>query len=365
MDNFSRQLLQWFQVNGRHDLPWQKDPSPYCVWVSEIMLQQTQVTTVVPYFKRFITRFPNIETLAQSSIDDVLHQWAGLGYYARGRNLYRTAQIICDHYQGKFPEDIEAIIALPGIGRSTAGAILSLACKQRHPILDGNVKRVLSRFHAVEGWPGSTKVEQHLWSLAESLTPFKKVAQYNQAIMDLGATICTSKASQCEICPVQSGCIARKQGNQNKYPTPRPKRSLPVRSTVFMIIENHKGEILLEQRPPSGIWGGLWGFPECSPKDDIHAWVKKAFGYTINMINYKPKLRHTFSHFHLDIVLIHMQAYNTENVINDSARYCWYAADDDHVVGMATPVKKILDEITLISLEEGLDGQNGTLRKTG
>ncbi|MEE9551603.1 MAG: A/G-specific adenine glycosylase [Gammaproteobacteria bacterium] len=365
MDNFTRRILKWFQENGRHDLPWQQDPSPYRVWVSEIMLQQTQVATVVPYFKRFIKRFPDIETLAQSSIDDVLNQWTGLGYYARGRNLHRTAQIICDTYQGQFPEDIEVLIALPGIGRSTAGAILSLACKQRHPILDGNVKRVLTRFHAIEGWPGSTKVEQQLWLLADKHTPFEKVDQYTQAIMDLGATVCTRKATHCESCPVKSGCTAKRQDRQNDYPTPRQKRSLPVRKTAFVIVENHDGEILLEQRPPSGIWGGLWGFPECSPKDDIHAWVKKQLGLTANTIHYKPKLRHTFSHFHLDIVPVHIQAHNIDNRVNDSARFCWFTPDTYNVVGLATPVKRILDEITYVTVEEGIDEQNGSLRKIG
>jgi A/G-specific adenine glycosylase len=259
--NFTQQVVRWFQKHGRQDLPWQLDPIPYRVWVSEIMLQQTRVNTVIPYFIRFTKRFPDIGTLAAADLDEVLHCWTGLGYYARGRNLHCTAKIIAHEYDGRFPTDFDTLVSLPGIGRSTAGAILALACDERHPILDGNVKRVLTRFHAVSGWPGTTEVERQLWILAERYTPYDNVAQYTQAIMDLGAMICIRRNPHCDKCPVSKECIARIQANQHKFPTPKPRKTLPVRKTVFAILENDQGEILLEQRIPQRRVGRPVGIP--------------------------------------------------------------------------------------------------------
>ena len=217
-------MIAWFAQHGRKDLPWQQDPTPYRVWVSEIMLQQTQVRTVIPYYQRFMQAFPDLRALAAAPLDQVLHHWSGLGYYARARNLHRAAQRIRDDHAGRFPEDIEVVMRLPGIGRSTAGAVLSLACGQRHAILDGNVKRVLARFHAVEGWPGKTAVLEQLWALAEAATPQRDVAAYNQAMMDLGATLCRRGTPECPSCPLQSDCRACKLGRQSEFPAPRPRR---------------------------------------------------------------------------------------------------------------------------------------------
>lgn len=349
--DFTRCLLDWFEQHGRYDLPWQHDPTPYRVWVSEIMLQQTQANTVIPYFIRFMKRFPDVGSLAAADLDEVLHYWAGLGYYARGRNLHRAAKIIAQEYDGRFPTDLDTLLSLPGIGRSTAGAILALACNQRHPILDGNVKRVLTRFHAVRGWTGETKVEQHLWTLAERYTPHKNVAQYTQAIMDLGAMICTRRNPRCDECPVSLECAARKQASQHNFPSPKPRKTLPVRTTVFAILENEQGAILLEQRAPSGVWGGLWGFPECTPQDDIRIWINNRLGFSVDAIQYKSLIRHTFSHFHLDIIPVHVCVNSTRNIVHDSNRYCWYIPGENQLLGMAAPVKKLLKEITCLSAE--------------
>ena len=342
---FSERLLMWFDDHGRHDLPWQQNVTPYRVWISEIMLQQTQVSTVVPYFNTFIKRFPDCISLASAQLDEVLHYWTGLGYYARARNLLRAARIIMEEHDGIFPEDFDQLLSLPGIGRSTAGAVLSLACGQRHAILDGNVKRVLARFHAVEGRAGLSRVERELWRLAERHTPHKEVAHYTQAIMDLGATVCTRRNPQCEICPVHYECSAYLQTRQHDFPGSRPGKSMPVRKTVFAILENHQGEILLEHRPPSGIWGGLWAFPEFTSQDEIKLWAETELGYSINIVECKIMMRHTFSHFHLDILPVHARLESKKTSINDGDRYCWYAPSGKSRLGMAMPVKKLLQDI--------------------
>jgi A/G-specific adenine glycosylase len=356
MNKFARQLLDWFQAHGRHDLPWQHELSPYRVWISEIMLQQTQVITVIPYFKRFMLRFPDIETLAQSTIDEVLHQWTGLGYYARARNMHKTAQIISNDFQNQFPNDLGSLMKLPGIGRTTAGAILTLAYQQRHPILDGNVKRVLTRYHSLKGWPGQAYVERKLWALADQHTPFENVAEYTQAIMDLGATVCVRNKPQCEICPVSIDCLAKQQNKQQAFPTPKPKKLLPTRETIFIVMQNDQSEFLLEKRPPNSIWGGLWTFPECEINTDIKYWIKDNWGYSVRNIFLKPKIRHTFSHFHLDITPAVIHAGKTINQVRDNGSYRWYQAKNVDEIGMPTPVKKLVEE---------LNESNSTLRKVG
>jgi A/G-specific adenine glycosylase len=343
-DDFSRRVLAWFELHGRKDLPWQQQPTPYRVWVSEIMLQQTRVQTVIPYYRRFMQSFADIRGLAAASLDEVLHHWSGLGYYARARNLHRAAQVLRDRYQAQFPEDLQAVQQLPGIGRSTAAAILSLACGQRHAILDGNVKRVLARYFAVDGWPGKTSVLQQLWELAENCTPQTKVAWYNQAMMDLGATLCTRGRPACDRCPLQSGCQASKQGRQQQLPSPKPRKSLPVREVQMVLMVNADAGIYLEQRPPSGIWGGLWSFPEFdSGSATIHDWCT-AHGIRPHRKPQRwPVLRHTFSHFHLDITPHYLRIQDPGNRVMEADQGVWYNSRQPEALGLAAPVKRLLE----------------------
>lgn len=344
--NFSRRLLAWHDRHGRHDLPWQQDISPYRVWVSEIMLQQTQVTTVIPYYQRFIQQFPDVLTLANANADQVLHRWTGLGYYARARNLQRTAQLIRDEHAGVFPDTLEQVMALPGIGRSTAAAILAISGNQHHAILDGNVKRVLSRFYAIAGWPGQREVEKQLWQHAEQLTPATRSAQYTQAIMDLGATLCTRSKPRCSDCPVAGDCQARQTGTVSDYPGRKPRKVLPERASIMLLLSNENNEILLQQRPPAGLWGGLWCLPEADcalRKDSLKKWCREQLQFTTHEINIWPGLRHSFSHFHLDITPVHIRGEFTGSSIMDSADTVWYNTGHPDARGLAAPVKKLLD----------------------
>lgn len=340
---FSERLLVWYDKHGRHDLPWQENQTPYRVWVSEIMLQQTQVNTVIPYYQRFMESFPDVQTLASADQEQVLEHWAGLGYYARGRNLHKAAQIICDQYGGEFPETLDEFSSLPGIGRSTAGAILSLSRGQRHPILDGNVKRVLTRYYAVEGWPGQTAVERKLWVLADDLTPDTRVNAYTQAIMDLGATLCTRAKPACALCPVQAGCQAFAQGRPTDFPNKKPKKAQPVKTTDMLLILNDKGEVMLEKRPPTGIWGGLWSLPEC-PEGSPETWVLERYGLKVRHEQDWAGFRHTFSHYHLDITprLMRLENTRTDRVM-EAADTNWYNTGQKLPVGCAAPVQKLLD----------------------
>ncbi len=265
---FAARLLAWFDLHGRHDLPWQADPSPYSVWVSEIMLQQTQVATVVRYYERFMQRFPSVEALAAADADAVLTVWSGLGYYARARNLKRAAEIVVERFGGRVPTTLAELVTLPGIGRSTAGAILALTTGQRLPILDGNVKRVLARYHAVAGWPGEPAVERALWELADRNTPAQRLAAYTQAIMDLGATLCTRARPACTVCPLAEDCRACALGTQAAFPAPRPKRERPRRSTTMLVVLDPAGRVLLERRPARGVWGGLLQLPGARARGD-------------------------------------------------------------------------------------------------
>jgi len=355
---FARSVLDWFDKHGRHDLPWQTNTTPYHIWVSEIMLQQTQVRTVIPYYQRFISRFSDVQSLANAGIDEVLHYWTGLGYYARGRNLHKAAGVICNEFNGEFPDVIEQLISLPGIGRSTAGAILALGFNQRQPILDGNVKRVLTRVYAIDGWPGNARVEKKLWALAEKLTPCQRVADYTQAMMDLGATLCTRSKPDCQCCPIVKSCMAHAQGKVKDYPQQKPKVTKPVRPVIFLLLENDYGECLLQYRPPAGLWGGLWGFPECDHESGIDATIEHLGFKTQYRQRLKP-VRHTFSHFHLDINPVHCQVVASTNRINDNTNTCWYRPDGSSQLGMAAPVKKLLETM------EFFNDANSTLRKTG
>ncbi len=345
MSDFSSRLLKWYRVKGRHDLPWQKNPTPYRVWVSEIMLQQTQVKTVIPYYREFMRQYPNVKRLANARLDDVLHLWSGLGYYARARNLHKAAKHIMEIRHGRFPTDLGEVMALPGIGRSTAGAILSLSKGQRHPILDGNVKRVMTRHQGINGWTGEKKVEETLWQLADAFTPNQHVSDYTQAIMDLGATLCTRSKPACEFCPVKKDCYAYQHNQQSQLPTSRPRKTLPVRQAIFTIINNSRGEILLKRRPPSGIWGGLWSLPECPLDADITKWIEQNFGSKVTSVHEKPTLRHTFSHFHLDIQPVQVEVSSNSSGIKDSGEIYWYKPDDKLNKGIAAPVAKLLQEL--------------------
>lgn len=342
---FSQRVLTWFHQHGRKHLPWQQHITPYRVWVSEIMLQQTQVSTVIPYFERFIARFPHIDALANASLDEVLHHWTGLGYYARARNLHRTAQIIHTEHHDIFPADVNALENLPGIGRSTAGAILAIAFQQRAAILDGNVKRVLARYHAVAGWPGQPSVLNQLWDIAERYTPKMQIADYTQAMMDLGSLICTRTKPRCEQCPLRADCAAYQQHRTHDYPGRKPAKQLPIKSVYMIIVQNSAGHVLLEQRPPTGIWGSLWSFPECVFEEDVHAWCQQRLGFTPREIQSHPSFRHTFSHFHLDITPLQINMSHGQPPAMESAKTVWYNIAQPDARGLAAPVKQLLLEI--------------------
>lgn len=298
--SFAQRLLRWFDVSGRHDLPWQVNKTAYRVWVSEIMLQQTQVKTVIPYYEKFMARFPTVFELAAAQQDEVLSHWAGLGYYARGRNLHKAAQTVVAEHAGEFPTTLEGMMALPGIGRSTAGAILSMACGVRQPILDGNVKRVLGRFDAIEAWPGERETEKQMWERAEELTPSERFGDYTQAIMDLGATLCTRSKPKCSLCPMQSDCQAFLQNRVADFPVKKPKKDKPVKQAYLLILRNAEQQIWLEQRPQSGIWGGLWVFPQFDTWQESVTKAQTHFSGAATLLKWQ-EFRHTFSHYHLDI----------------------------------------------------------------
>ena len=342
--SFSESVLLWYDQYGRTSLPWQQNRTAYRVWVSEIMLQQTQVNTVIPYFERFMEHFPDVASLAASSQDEVLQLWTGLGYYARGRNLYKCAQQVVELYQGEFPTTVEALEALPGIGRSTAGAIISQALDRRAVILDGNVKRVLARYHAVEGWPGHNKIADQLWQHAEQHTPNTRCADYTQAMMDLGATLCKRSKPLCGQCPLAAGCEAFAQGSPESYPGKKPKKTLPVKTMQFLILQNKSGHILLEQRPPSGIWGGLWSFPELEKNDNVLQHCQRQYGEVAKQQPWQP-FRHSFSHYHLDIhpQYIHIETLNHQ--VRDNPHQRWFARGEWQQMGLAAPVKKLLDAL--------------------
>lgn len=338
--NFADALLNWYDQFGRKDLPWQQSPTPYHVWLSEIMLQQTQVTTVIDYYLRFTRRFPDIRSLAQAKQDDVLAYWSGLGYYARARNLHKTAQIVVAEFAGEMPNTLEQLTALPGIGRSTAGAILTLAYHQPFPILDGNVKRVLARFDAISGWPGNKQVENKLWQRAEQLLPNRRIANYIQAQMDLGATLCTRSKPDCQNCPMQHHCQAFALGTPTAFPEKKPKKAVPQRQTHWLVLKNDQNEIYLEQRPQQGIWGGLWSFPEIDKAEDIDILCRQRFHINITQHQPLPHLQHVFSHFKLAIHP-HLLQCRAEGIA-DKDNGNWYKIEDSLTLGLPAPVKSFL-----------------------
>ncbi|MDN3521220.1 A/G-specific adenine glycosylase [Halomonas ramblicola] len=344
---FQRRLLNWFDAHGRHDLPWQQDRTPYRVWVSEIMLQQTQVATVIPYFERFMARFPDVRDLAEADRDEVLHLWTGLGYYARGRNLHKAARAIVMEHGGELPLDIEALAALPGIGRSTAGAIVAQSCGRRAVILDGNVKRSLTRLHGVAGWPGRPAVERRLWALAEHYTPHERLADYTQAMMDLGATLCRRGTPECGRCPFADVCVAHARGEERRFPESKPKKALPTRTTRMLLLRDARGRVLLEQRPPSGLWGGLWSLPQFDDPAALRAWLDAHAPASRLGPAWSP-FTHVFSHFRLEIT---PQPASIERLDSVGEARRWYDPDDPDSIGLAAPVKALLASLAAFTLD--------------
>ena len=344
-EQFSQAVLAWYDQFGRKDLPWQQDMTPYRVWVSEIMLQQTQVATVIPYYQRFMQVLPDVHVLAAADADEVLHLWTGLGYYSRARNLHKAAQIVVAEHGGEFPAGVEELEALPGIGRSTAGAIASLSMDLRAPILDGNVKRVLARYHAVEGWPGTKKVQDQLWQVAERYTPQQRFNHYTQAMMDLGATLCTRSKPSCLLCPVQQGCEAHRLGQPTVYPHSKPRKALPVRQCLMPLLANPDGEIWLQRRPDSGLWGGLWCPPQLDDQSALDELLQHKGWHVAEQQSLEP-LRHTFSHFHLDIQPLLVRVLPTPSVAE--AGQVWYNLRQPTRLGLAAPVSKLLKQVEQI-----------------
>ncbi|MBS0288914.1 MAG: A/G-specific adenine glycosylase [Proteobacteria bacterium] len=337
---FKKKILNWYLAHGRHDLPWKRPITPYRVWVSEIMLQQTQVSTVIPYFEKFIRAFPDVYQLADASIDSVLHHWAGLGYYARGRNLHKSAKLIVKEFAGEVPNTLETLLDLPGIGLSTAGAILAQAFNTKATICDGNVKRVLARFHRLQGPLGQKAVEDALWQMAHYYTPTKQVADYTQAIMDIGATICTRVKPLCAHCPVQSHCQAYQQDKPENFPQRTKSKKLPLHLKWVGCLLNSKQEILLEKRPTQGIWGGLWSLPEFTSEQALDCFISSLGKKTSKSQELLP-LKHSFTHFRL---LLHPTLYHFKSAfLFKNPNFRWVSAQGLATLGLPTPIQKIVN----------------------
>ncbi len=326
---FSNKILKFYDQHGRKDLPWQQNNSAYSVWVSEIMLQQTQVKTVIPYYLKFISSFTTVEALAKADIDDVLHHWAGLGYYSRARNLHACAKMVVEQYKGIFPSDIRSMVELPGIGESTGGAILSLAYGLPEAILDGNVKRVLARVFLVEGWYGSSQVSKTLWQLSRKYTPKTRTSNFNQAMMDLGADICNRANPRCDECPLSKNCKANMQDKTVEYPHRKPQKTIQTRSATMQLELNNKQQVRLFKRPPSGIWGGLWSLPEIDLKSGQYSLI--------------GQFKHTFSHYHLQATVVEAKQKNDRQAsIQDNQQLAWHNIDKLSDIALPTPIKKYL-----------------------
>lgn len=349
---FSALLLDWYDKHGRNELPWRKDILPYRVWLSEIMLQQTQVKTVLPYYQNFLQHFPTITDLAQAQLDQVLQLWSGLGYYTRARNLYKTAQIIVSEYSGNFPDVYEDIIKLPGIGRSTAGAILAIAFEKPYAILDGNVRRILARFFQISGWPGDPKIQKHLWDLSETLLPKQRIGDYTQAIMDLGATICTmGKNPACHLCPVSQACQAFKHDTVSLFPEKRPQKQLPHRHKGLIILLDPHGRILLERRPETGIWGGLWSLPEHAAVENqaIMETLFHQLGHILSFEIQHPEIQHSFSHYHLTLYPFQYRLpKHNSYLIGESSNQEWFYLSEALKLGLPSPIKKFLRHLSML-----------------
>jgi len=342
MPSFADKVVAWQKRHGRHNLPWQNTRDPYRIWLSEIMLQQTQVVTVIPYYLRFVERFPDIKSLACASLDEVLTLWSGLGYYSRAANLHRASQIIMTKHRGIFPRNFDSIMELPGIGRSTAAAICVFAFGQKRAILDGNVKRVLARCFGVVGYPGEKSVQEKLWRKSEALLPKRGIRAYTQGLMDLGAEVCLRRNPDCPACPLHRGCVAYKTGRANELPAPKPRKALPHRQTVMLILL-HKGDVLLEKRTPAGVWAGMWSFPEIAPEDDVRKVCTQRFGARIKKPRFLPRLEQGFSHFKLSIQPLLLQV-ETVNFHASEPGQLWLNFNDAQGAALPAPVRRLLKQ---------------------
>ena len=343
-DGFAASLLEWFDRCGRHDLPWQHPRAPYRVWLSEIMLQQTQVQVVVPYFERFVAALPDIPALARAPLDHVLALWSGLGYYARVRNLHAAARACMELHGGALPRDFDALVALPGIGRSTAGAILAQAWGERFPILDGNVKRVLARYHGIDGWPGTPAVEKRMWVLAEAHLPDARMADYTQAQMDFGATLCTRFDPACMVCPLQHGCIGLREGRVAELPTPKPGRPLPERSAVVMLLHDDDGRVLLQRRPASGVWAALWSLPEAGEHAQARDWFTTHADGDYDAGEPLAMIAHGFTHYRLQLQPVRWRAVALRTRVADNGELRWVARAELASLGIPAPIRKLLED---------------------
>ena len=344
-------LLAWHAREGRHHLPWQSEPTPYRVWVSEIMLQQTQVATVIPYYQRFVARFPDVHALADAPVDEVLHLWSGLGYYARARNLHRAAVRVRAEHQGELPANFAALAELPGIGRSTAGAILALSRGERFPILDGNARRVLARYFGVPREPGERTPTRRLWELAERCTPHSEVGPYTQAIMDLGATVCVRRKPLCALCPLASGCFARRTGRQHELPAPRRARTRQRRRVFMVLAARPDGGVLLERRPESGVWGGLWSPPEFATATAAAAFIRATLGATAPAPQTLSPVEHAFTHFDLVITPLLVRC-SGPSVVMEEGGSLWYTMRAPARIGLPAPITALLARLAGDSLFE-------------
>jgi A/G-specific adenine glycosylase len=352
MLDFAAKLIDWHGLHGRKSLPWQNTRDPYVIWISEVMLQQTQVSTVIPYYVRFLQRYPDLDTLAAAPLDDVLAQWSGLGYYSRGRNLHKAARLIVEDHGGRFPDRVDVIQRLPGIGRSTAAAIAVFAYGKRYAILDGNVKRVLARCFGMDGYPGVKRNERLLWQKAEDLLPgskeagINKIEVYTQALMDLGATVCTRAGPKCEVCPLREVCVAFRESRVKELPSRRPGKKLPEREAILLILIR-QGKILLEKRSPTGIWASLWCFPEMGGSEDAHMYCKRHFSMDVKLLTPMDEFQHTFTHFKLRIQPLPIQVVSLSPgiALKRHAELKWFTLEDAVNSAIPAPVKKLLTRI--------------------
>ncbi len=341
-DDFARRLLAWFDHSGRHDLPWQHPRTPYRVWLAEIMLQQTQVKTAAPYFQRFVSALPSLPALAAAPLDDVLALWSGLGYYARARNLRAAAQACVELHDGDLPRDINALTALPGIGRSTAAAIMAQAWGERCAILDGNVKRVLARYHGIAGWPGLPVIEKQLWECAETHLPTLRLADYTQAQMDLGATLCTRSSPACALCPLQADCVAHRDGRVAELPTRKPGKAVPQRHAHVLWVEDDRGRILLQRRPPVGIWASLWTLPQADDVDSARTWFEAQLHGDFSAAETLPAIAHAFSHYKLALLPLRWRRITARARVGDNDDLRWVALSELATLGIPAPIRKLL-----------------------